>query len=319
MDAVETMMYANEVPWHGKGKKAEGEAVRNWRECCELAGMGWLVRQEPVYLADGRRLRTVANIRSTDGRVVGEVGPDFEVLQNSEVFEWFAPWLESGEATIEAAGSLFDGSRIWCLAKITGAEGLITGDDAVVRYALLSHAHDGSLAARLGFTDTRVVCNNTLRAAFNSKASQLVRVRHTANIRRNLELVRETMDLARGAFYATLEQFKKLRDKGVNQRDVRRYVQLVIAPETKPEDLATVTRRRIDHIVDLAFRGIGNHGETMWDAFNGVTQYTTWERGRSQDNRVASSWYGDSAKLNERALEVAIDFEPERRELVVVR
>ncbi len=137
-------------------------------------------------------------------------------------------------------------------------------------------------------------------------------------IRENLKNVRETLDVARQGFYATMEQFKKLRDKSINRKDVERYIQVLIAPDKAPDDIATVTTNRINEIVGLAFTGKGNHGETMWDAFNAVTEYTSWKRARTQDARVAASWYGPGADMNARALEVALDFEPEK-ELVVVR
>ncbi len=314
---VETMMYTGATPWHGLGEKVEGDALRNWRETMKRAGLDWTVRHEPLVLkADGRAVSHVAAVRSTDNRILGCVGPGTGILQNEDAFKWFEPWLESGECTFEAAGALAGGSRIWALAKIAHADALVTPDDAVVRYVLLSHAHDNSLAVRAGFTDVRVVCQNTLTAAHDSKASKLIRIKHTTNVVTNLSLVRETMDLAREGFFATMEQFKALASKEISKRDVERYVQVLLTGKPFPvepdklKEIATRTKNRVDTIVNLAFTGAGNDGSTMWDAFNGVTEYTSWQRGRSDESRVNSLWFGDAAKLNDEALKLALDFEP---------
>ncbi len=308
MHEVETMMYAGAQPWHGLGTKVEGPALHDWRATMKLAGLDWTVRPEELIVkSDGRPVTHVANVRSTDDAILGVVGPSYEILQNEQAFEWFQPFLETGECTFEAAGSLRFGSRIWALAKIEHADGIVRDDDKVVRYVLLSHAHDGSLAVRVGFTDTRVVCMNTLRAAHTSEGSQLIRIKHTTNVVANLKAIRETMDTVRAGFFSTLEQYRKLADKAINRKDVRRYVELVMDVDPQAE-LATRTKNTIDAIVRNAFKGVGNNGSTMWDAYNGVTQYTTWERGRNQDTRLQSLWYGDSAKLNEKALALALDF-----------
>ena len=307
---VETMMYANAVPWHGLGEKVEGEALYDWRKCVKAAGLDWTVESEPLYLADGRPVSHVANIRQTDKAVLGVVGPAFTILQNDSVFEWFEPFLQTGEASIEAAGSLAGGSRIWALAKIKGAEADVVKGDPVERYVLLSHSHDGSLAVRVGFTDVRVVCNNTLTMAHRDKAgSQLIRLKHTKNVEANLQLIRETMDLARQGFYANLEQFKRLARTEINQKDVERYMQMVLGAVGE-EKIPTKTQNRIDHLVELAYQGIGNDGSTLWDAYNAVTQHTTWERGRTAETRLNAAWYGDGAQMNAKALALALEFEP---------
>jgi hypothetical protein len=69
-----------------------------------------------------------------------------------------------------------------------------------------------------------------------------------------------------------------------------------------------IVAQNIQHIIDLAFIGKGNSGTSVWDVYNAVTEYTSWERGRSQDGRINSLWFGESAKLNQKALETALAF-----------
>jgi len=324
---VETLTYANAVPWHGLGEPLPEEGLRDWRVACETAGLNWTVEQRALHLADrvvphtlGLQVTHKANVRSSDDKVLGVVGPDYEVLQNCEVFEWFAPILEAEEATIEAAGSLRGGSRIFALARITDADGEVRGEDRVKRYILLSHSHDGTLAVRVGLTDIRVVCHNTLTFAHESKGSELIRLRHTRNIKDNLDNVRRALDVTRKGFFADLELYRKLADKNINPNDVRRYVEIVFdalptahSINTEPAPLHARTEKRIQQIVDRAFyqdvRGRRTPDDTVsvWDAYNAVTEYTSWTRGRTNDTRLNSVWFGDSAKVNQRARKAALE------------
>jgi phage/plasmid-like protein (TIGR03299 family) len=249
MHAVETMTFAGATPWHGLGNVLPEDGLRNWRVAAQAAGLDWTVEARPLYLADevalqpdafddkdGNRiipepftLRTlstkvdhVANVRTSDGSVLGVVSSKFRVLQNAEAFEWFDPLLQSGDVQIESAGALFNGKRIWALAKIADAAGEVRDGDLVRRYVLLSHGHDGSLCVRLGLTDIRVVCHNTLTLAHNHSGSELIRLRHTKNLIANMDEVRKALDVTRNGFFATLEQYRRLADKDINAADIRR-------------------------------------------------------------------------------------------------
>jgi phage/plasmid-like protein (TIGR03299 family) len=168
---VESMMYVGQAPWHGLGVPLQNPPTIE--EAIRLAGLDWTVSTKPVALIDGGipvpSHRAV--VRDSDGRILGMVGKDWRPLQNRPAFEWFNPILASGAATLETAGSLRDGARVFILAKI-GADPV--PDDGVALDDLLSNGHDGTLAARVGFTDTRVVCANTLAAAHASSASAVV-------------------------------------------------------------------------------------------------------------------------------------------------
>ena len=190
--------------------------------------------------------------------------------------------------------------------SITGA---VTRRFTVVAIRL-SHGHDGSLAVRCGFTPIRVVCQNTLSLAHGSDASRLIRVKHTKDIHENLANIREVMDLANAEFEATAEQYRRLARRSINQADLRKYVKRVLKIESE-EDISARSRNMVEEIVGLAEAGRGNNlpsiRGTYWSAYNGVSEWLTYQRGRSDDNRLNSLWFGDSALTNRHALTVALD------------
>jgi phage/plasmid-like protein (TIGR03299 family) len=198
---------------------------------------------------------------------------------------------------------------VWVLAKLNRDPLVIAEGDEVEKFILLSHGHDGSLAVRCGFSPIRVVCQNTLSMAHGSDASKLIRVRHTESVLENLANVREIMDLANAEFEATAEQYRRLARKSVNQADLRKYVRRVLKVEDGQD--STRSRNIVEEIVRLAEAGRGNDlpsvRGTLWTAYNGVSEWLTYNRGRSEDNRLNSLWFGDSALINRLALEVALD------------
>src|SRR5437763_3022902 len=304
---VETMAFFQKTPWHGLGTALHEDDLYDWPKTCEKAGLAWDVELVPLVTADTQAKVTHQAVRrKTDSRILGVVGHRYAVLQNRDAFAWFQPFLDVKEAALHTAGSLRNGSRIWVLAKLNRAPLLVAPGDEVEKFILLSHGHDGSLAGRVGFTPVRVVCQNTLSMAHGSDASKLIRVKHTRDVHENLANIGEVMDLANAEFEATAEQYRLLARRSISQADLRRYVKQVFKVE---EDRDTGTRMAniMEEVMALAEAGRGNNlpsiRGTYWSAYNGVSEWLTYSRGRSEDNRLNSLWFGDSALTNRHALE----------------
>jgi len=301
------MMYVGETPWHGLGKEIPEGKKLGIDEALVAAGLDWEVDLRRLYTEDGHTLLNIneryAVCRRKDNTVLGIVGPDYTPLQNKDAFAWFQPFLDTADVTLETAGSLKGGSQVWVLAKIQRASLTVGAADEVAHYVLLSNSHDGSVPARVGFTPVRVVCNNTLCLAHESEASRLLRVKHTARIVENLGSVRDIMNIARKDFYATVGQYRALMKRKIDMNDLERYVKVVFAlPDKGGKELVT-------NVAYLMEKGRGSEmaGRTYWGAYNAVTEYLGYFRGKTQDNRLSSLWFGDSARVNRRALDTAIE------------
>jgi phage/plasmid-like protein (TIGR03299 family) len=305
------MAYYGQMPWHRLGTALEEVDLYDWPSASKKAGLDWEVKLVPLVTADTQAQVSHRAVRRTsDTRVLGVVGPRYAPLQNKDAFAWFQPFLDAREAALHTAGSLRQGSRIWVLAKLNRDPLVIAEGDTVEKFLLLSHGHDGSLAVRCGFTPVRVVCANTLSMAHGSDASKLIRIKHTRDVLENLANVREIMNVANAKFEATAEQYRRLARKSVNQADLRKYVRRVLKIESEQEASSRL-KNLMDEIVGLAEAGRGNNlpsvRGTLWTAYNGVSEWLTYNRGRSDDNRLNSLWFGHSALTNRHALEVALD------------
>jgi phage/plasmid-like protein (TIGR03299 family) len=312
--AVESMMYVGATPWHGLGTKLDNPPTV--RDAIVAAGLDWKVGKVPLLRQDSyATVPMFATIRESDGSYLGTVGPSYKPLQNNDAFEWFQPFLTSGDASLEAAGSLHEGRHVWILAKLNRDPQVVTGSDSVEPYLLLSNAHDGSRVVSTGFTAIRVVCQNTLNAAHAKGASRLLRIRHTQNLDLAMREVRDTVDVVNRQFTASIEQMRTLARHGCNAEDLRKYVHRVFRSKDADitetaADTALRSDRLFDAIEPLFRAGRGNSGQTYWDAFNGITEYLSWERGRTADNRMTSLWMGDGGALADKALTEALAMVP---------
>ena len=150
---IEKMAFFGETPWHGLGTPLAPDDVYDWQRTCVKAGLAWDVELTPLVTADTNATVTHRAVRrSSDGKILGVVGPRFCALQNRDAFRWFQPFLDAKEAALHTAGSLCEGSRVWVLAKLNRDPLVIAPGDEVEKFLLLSHGHDGSLAVRVGFT-----------------------------------------------------------------------------------------------------------------------------------------------------------------------
>ena len=311
IDGNGQMFYRGETPWHKLGTFIDPEKELTSEEAIVAAGLDWEVETQPLYLADGTLAPSRAVVRTDRNDILGVVGNGYTPLQNRKAFDFFDPFIQSKQAFFETAGSLRGGKRVWVLATLNSDVMRIKGDDVVKKYILLSNSHDGTMAVRAGFTPIRVVCNNTLSMAHQKGTSQLVRINHGSNVEENVERVREIMNLANQQFEATAEQYRFLANKQVNQTDLETLVKLVFTGPKYVEmekDGLTPNKRIIENIIPLFEKGRGNYMAeikgTAWAAYNAVNEYLQYERGSDEDTRLNNMWFGDSATLNQRALDI---------------
>ncbi len=311
---VETAMFVGQPAWHGLGTVLE--AAPTIEEAIVASGLDWNVELVDLVTKEEEAQDAPARItrRTSDKSILGVVGPEFKPLQNADAFKFFQPFIDNGTARLEAAGSLRMGKRVWVLASINQQADIVDGDE-VRNYVLLAHGHDGSLAIRVGFTMVRVVCANTLAASMSDGASKLVKINHRAHAPAALKMVQDAMQLATKDFQATTEVLRGLAKIDCNEDLLKRYTREVFGAGNANDDDAS--KRIVASVLRLAEEGRGTELQgvrgTMWGAFNAVTEYLTHERGKSDDTRVESQWFGDSAMRTERALMLAIEVAGGRR------
>ena len=89
---VETMAYAGEVPWHGLGVEVSNDLTPN--QMMTKAGLDWTVDQVDSYatLPNGKKVATgmKALVRSSDDKVLTNIGQIWNPVQNEKAFDFFS-------------------------------------------------------------------------------------------------------------------------------------------------------------------------------------------------------------------------------------
>ena len=220
---VETMFSVRERPWHGLGTVVE--SAPSSKEALELAGLDWQVHQKDISVLWGRTIPGYkANVRDTDGAVLGVVTDKYRVVQNEDAFAFTDELLGEG-VKYEAAGSLNGGKKVWILARLP-REYVISGE-RISPYLVFSNTHDGSGAIRVAITPIRVVCNNTLNLAL-ARAERSCSMFHTGNINEKFEEAKKTLFMADTYMEELGKEFERLRSIKVSDAQVEEYVNMLI-------------------------------------------------------------------------------------------
>lgn len=325
---VQTMFSVGSIPWHGLGHVLD--TAPSCADALTLAGLNWRVGLRPMSsaLSDGGPAIPVPGARAVwredTGTILGTVGDDFAPLQNADAFAIFEPLVSEGLISLETAGALREGRRVWIMARVAGDPAEIAAGDIVDPYLLLCHGHDGSLALRFGFNPVRVVCSNTLGLALD-RGEGMFTLRHTSGLDEGLARARTVIAAQIGIFRQTADGWRMLADRKCTEADFAAYVLRVLSGHAgEGEDTReiepghAVGKRLIEHIKPLFEGGIGNDRPgvrgTWWAAYNAVTQWLTHHRGAptgSETERAARRFealhLGVGRRLGIRALLLALD------------
>jgi phage/plasmid-like protein (TIGR03299 family) len=300
------MAYVGKTPWHGLGQSlTEGATIEEWtRE----AGLAYTVKESPVLFrteaATEPEVFTGRKVlhRSDTGGALAVVSDGYHVVQPAEVMGFFEKLVQLGGFQLETAGALSHGKRVWALASVGAGADVVDGD-TVKPYLLLGTSYDGTMATVAKFTTIRVVCNNTITAAVADQ-SAAVRVLHSERF--DADRVRLELGIVADNWERFLVQSRKLAAVPMAEAEADAFVAELLKPYHS-STLAVADTRAYKRIMQL-FRGasIGNDlaGATRWGMLNAVTELVDHERGRSDNTRLESAWFGTGAAMKTRALEL---------------
>lgn len=271
MHNVETMFSVREVPWHGLGRVIE-EAPSS-EEALKLAGLDWEVLPRPVMVNGTVVPGYQANVRSTNGQVLGITSDSYKIVQNREAFA-FTDMLLGDGVRYETAGSLANGQRVWMSARLPRT---LILDDEIDPFLVFTNSHNGKGAVKVCVTPVRVVCQNTLNLALQN-ANRAWTTIHMGNMEDKLEEAKRTLGFAQ----EYINQFKKyaltLVKTKVTDQTVTEFIEELLPI---PEDAGLKRQDNIETLrADLRARyydapDLKKYRGTAWALVNAVSDFAT--------------------------------------------
>lgn len=296
------MFSADEVPWHRLGTVVEGKATS--QEAIEYAHLDWQVAKEKMSLiSTGEKIGEFdAIVRQDNKKVLGVARGRYELIQNTEAFDFFDSVVGEKQAYYETAGSLHEGRVIWIMAKLPGQMFIDSNpEDKIEKNILLVTSHNLTFSLMMQICATRVVCWNTLTAALNEDTPNRIKIRHTKSYKKKVEEAQKALNLA-AAYFGDLQGLINLLAKTpMDVKEMQGFSEKLF-PSKEEEASTRITNIR-ESLTDLFANGKGNLGRSRWDALNAVTEFIDHHRSfREGSTRFESGLLGSGAILKQKAV-----------------
>lgn len=271
------MMYAGEkLPWHGLGTQVLDAPTSE--EALVAAGLNWEVKLGNLY---GPRKTKVPDLRaiyrSDTGGVLGVASPRYRPFQNVEAFDFLDSLVADGVMTYETAGSLFDGKKVWILARME--EDWKVGDEDFASFLLLSTSHDAKDSLRIFTTEVRVVCHNTYQYAVGQNersGGATIRIVHSPSMSRRLEQARDVLQVSTEATRRMRDLLSKAADIPIKPKVLTEVTDVLFG--SLDNDTPAQRRKAIETFQAIYAEEVNHNGETAYTLLNTVTGYADHAR-----------------------------------------
>ena len=308
--------------WHKTGQSIDKRAAEIGRpltldEIWALAGCNFDVRKVPLvvdlagqaydHLAPEKRMLPYpdrfAHVRVDTGAPLGIGSGQYQLVTPADIRDTFRQYLDADSRfAITTVGALDGGRRIWAQAQFDG-EHTVAGDRHK-RHLLMSTTFDSTSATVLQGSETRVVCENTIRVAMGEKAP-VVRVRHSTRF--NADRARKELASIASGFDAYKAMGDALAQRKISGEELSGFLRdvLDIPRDATPDQVSRRKHNQRQAIIDallISANERGNQGAKDIDAFTALQAVTRYvDHDRDADN-IENRLFGSGAALKEKAL-----------------
>ena len=260
-------------PWNGIGYNIT-KAVDS-KSVLSMADLDWNVIQKDVYtedkfIIDGYK----ANVRDKDLAVLGIVTDKYQVVQNSEAFDFVDDLFGEG-VEFETAGNLQGGRKSWILARMPEFYKVL--DDEIAPYFLLVNSHDGTSGFKIAITPIRVICRNTLNLALKN-SQRMWSGKHTLNLKSRISEAQEVMLNVKHYMGELDKAAEELQAKRLSGKKVMDMLNQILPDESGMTHIQKQNRAR--QLEDLKMRyfdapDLKDMGNTAYRYVNAVSDFAT--------------------------------------------
>jgi len=324
-----------EKAWHGLGQIVQDYPTS--ADAMKHAGLDYSVEKRKLFTYDNANNQAnpeteiivpeievpnfYSTIRTDTEQVLGVVGRDYQIVQNIDAFSFFDAIVGGDGIQYETAGALGNGERIFITAKLPDYI-KVGSDDLIEKYLFLTTSHDGFGSITAAFTPIRIVCNNTLNAAFRN-CSNSIKIRHTQNAKDRLAEAHKVMGISNrltDLLESTFNRWAKVR---ITDTKVKQLIQLAMVPNKEVlnninagqlDELSTNFKNMCDSVYEYAMTAETQQTETtkgtVFGAYNAITGYFQNVRNyKSDEAKLKSIMFCGTGQLRtQKAFNLCEDF-----------
>ena len=303
--------------WHGIGTVVEQAPTP--MEAMKIANLDWTVNKNEIFTKVNDTLLPVADnfalTRSDDNSVLSVVGNKYTIIQNKELFDLAGSISTS--VTVESAGSLFGGQKVFCLLR---GDSIEFKNDCLDTYLAILNSHNGMLPLSAMPTSVRVVCNNTLNMALRSDSSKMFRIRHTATADQRIAEMKKALQKFKetgNRFVETVEELRAAEIKG--REDLYKFFSAAVLKVTGKNELDNKQKDEFKPVIEqweqtfeIEQMTLGEHAN-LWLAGNAVTSWLQKKEPERkmdgwEERRFESNFFGKNDSLSAEIMELCGEF-----------
>jgi phage/plasmid-like protein (TIGR03299 family) len=283
------------------------------------ADLDWTVElsdclHAPCLSVEGYTLDKRATVRTDNGRVLGIVSENYQIVQNEELVYMAEQITRNNNMKVSTAGELSGGEKVWLSIEADAFN--VSGNDDVFPYLLLTNGHNGMQSLGGTPTSVRVICQNTLNMAMREGRAQgsYISIRHKGNMGDKMESLMNTL----GEFYKRTEEFatnsRTLAAKSVDSSMLHAYFSHMynkfvknVPDDPKSDSEVRAHTKKINALLkwNINFDNeTGECGANLWTAMNAITKWldhdTSYRGENKTENRFVSNFFGNNASTKER-------------------
>jgi Domain of unknown function (DUF932) len=227
--------------------------------------------EHKLLVADYRDVRE-------DGKIIPLHVPknSYGIIQNSEVWDTMKTSINDLDAKISCVGTLEGGKKFFISVELPDSNFTANGDKF---YSNLNYiaSHDGTTPVQIYDSMIRIVCMNTFRWSLEGAKGEVgFKVKHTKNSQ--LAGIGDLVNLIISGRSEVADVMALLAEYDADPTDALAYVAGYFAESGEVSEgikLSTRSMNAAQAIADLSLNGQGNKGKTLYDVFNGFTEYYT--------------------------------------------
>lgn len=272
-------------------------------------GADWTPSSEPVFLRDGSQVPERQAIRNPrTGEVLGITGDGYAGLPNGLLVEGLERLATAlGQPYQMTGGEVINGGQMVKLSAIVGEPKPIVVGDTTVRTVSVLQGHGGHYPFLFLSEVKRYVCANGMAVAVPG-LSTAFRVRHSSGAAMRVEW---EFDRVVTHFAPAMERieasFGLLAERSISRPQAlqffRSYGQEVLSHADAKLDQ---TVNDLGAIWDNPRQRLA--GDTMWSAFNSITEWTQYGGFRTREAAVIGNTVGPAVAAKRNALDFALAY-----------
>jgi phage/plasmid-like protein (TIGR03299 family) len=292
---------------------SQDKGLKKSSELFELANLNFNVEKRHLYTTSNNGSDMIelmdkfTTVRTDTDEVLGVVGKEYEIVQNTSKFEVFDDILGVEDAYYTAAGSIGNGRKVFTQVKMPAHIRIDGTDDITESYILLLSPHDGTVSLTIKVTPIRLWCKNRLNAALRGKGTEL-HFKHVGGIHDKMKNVKNFLGIHNKLIEDLNLTFNQMAKTPISDAEINIFGKLLF-----PND-STRTVNSMEKMFESILNGVGQteiKDMSLWKLYNGVTTYIDSEKSNNRDTE--SAWIDDVAfgagyKFKQKAFDFAYNY-----------